>query len=109
MCNTNNQFKHRGRIYDIDFSSLCNCGAVTVQLSGIHTHYAMPVRQFRESTYNHRIKNKTYCCDYCVNKYGVNLCACGSGEAPDKCENGFEECGTPMQTIGQEHETFCKF
>lgn len=38
-------------------------------------------------------------CNHCVNNYGIDLCACGSGEEPDKCENGFDICGQPMQSL----------
>ena len=41
-----------------------------------------------------------YCCNHCVNHYGLDLCACGSGEAPNDCENGYAECGRPMQMLG---------
>ena len=40
-------------------------------------------------------------CNHCVNNWGIDLCACGSGETPDKCENDHEVCGTPMQTLGE--------
>lgn len=42
----------------------------------------------------------TYCCDHCVNHYGVDLCGCGSGEEFGKCTNGLPECEKPMQEIG---------
>ena len=41
----------------------------------------------------------TFSCNHCINNYGLDLCACGSGEAPDKCENGFDICGKPMQSL----------
>lgn len=40
-------------------------------------------------------------CDHCVNKWGIDLCGCGSGETPEKCDGGFNECGSPMQTLGE--------
>ena len=39
-------------------------------------------------------------CDHCINNYGLDLCACGSGESPTGCEGGFSECGNPYQTLG---------
>lgn len=38
-------------------------------------------------------------CNYCVNHWGVDLCACGSGKKVNKCKEGLRECGTPMQDI----------
>ena len=42
---------------------------------------------------------RTFSCNHCINHYGIDLCACGSGEEPDKCENGFDCCGRPMQSL----------
>ncbi len=41
----------------------------------------------------------TFSCNHCVNHYGLDLCACGSGEAPEDCGNGFDCCGHPMQSL----------
>lgn len=41
----------------------------------------------------------TFFCNHCVNHYGLDLCACGSGEAPENCGNGFDCCGHPMQSL----------
>lgn len=43
--------------------------------------------------------DKTFACNHCVNHYGLDLCACGSGMAPEKCDQGFDVCGKPMQSI----------
>ncbi len=42
---------------------------------------------------------ETVCCDHCANHYGLDLCACGSGEHYSECKNGFDACGTPRQSI----------
>ena len=39
------------------------------------------------------------CTHHCVNHYGLDLCACGSGMAPDECDFGDEVCGRPYQSI----------
>lgn len=38
-------------------------------------------------------------CNHCVNHWGLDLCACGSGESPEECTNGCHECGSPMQKL----------
>lgn len=38
-------------------------------------------------------------CNYCVNHWGLDLCACGSGESPEECTDGCPECGSPMQRL----------
>lgn len=40
-----------------------------------------------------------FACNHCVNHYGLNLCACGSGESPDECSFGDKVCGLPMQSL----------
>ena len=40
-----------------------------------------------------------YACNHCVNNWGLDLCACGSGETPEECDGEFEECGRPMQNL----------
>lgn len=44
---------------------------------------------------------KSYCCDYCVNHYGLDLCGCGSGLPFGKCNGKFPECKKPMQKLGE--------
>lgn len=41
-------------------------------------------------------------CDYCVNHWGTDICACGSGEKYQVCVNDFDECGRPMQELPSE-------
>ena len=43
----------------------------------------------------------SFCCNHCVNHYGLDLCGCGSGEEFGKSNNGFDECKVPMQKIGE--------
>ena len=48
----------------------------------------------------HRLQN-TCCCDHCVNHYGLELCACGSGQPYESCDENLEECGAPMEALGE--------
>lgn len=41
----------------------------------------------------------TFSCDWCVNHYGLDLCACGSGVDYEDCDNGLDCCNRPMQSI----------
>jgi len=34
-------------------------------------------------------------CNACVNHWATDMCACGSGLPPEKCDGDFEECGKP--------------
>lgn len=79
----------------------CDCGALTVEVD--NENYSMRPVTFRkifgkEPT---RKKPQWWSCNHCVNHWGVDLCACGSGEPYDKCREGFDCCGQPMQVIGE--------
>ncbi len=84
---------------DFEHAIKCDCGAVTVTMNG--ENYSMKRKEFNRLFGKHRISQKVCSCDYCVNHWGLDLCACGSGEKVGKCKEGFKECNTPMQTLGQ--------
>lgn len=86
----------------------CVCGAITL--------FGEDGRSYSVSTKNlkrffpsidlrkvHRKYNgETYCCNHCLNHYGLDLCACGSGEPYETCRAGHKECGKPMHEIGKD-------
>jgi len=82
---------------------VCECGAVTVYIDG--ENYSMPKEKFEElfaSEPTERINGADwYSCNYCVNKWGIDLCGCGSGEKVGECDGDFTECRNkiPMQSI----------
>lgn len=86
----------------------CVCGAITLEDAHGRTYSCdrKNLKRFLPDIDLRKIKRaykqKTYACDHCVNHYGLDLCACGSGEPYEKCDAGLEECGQPMQTIGQD-------
>ena len=89
---------------NVDYYVRCNCGAIGLNIAG-QTYYVakqnlkkfFPMVDLRGCV---RVGKTNYCCDYCVNHYGVDLCACGSGEHYNHCKNGFSVCGKPMQKVG---------
>lgn len=87
--------------------SKCICGAITVYTEAGESFSCkrsiikkffpnMDLRTLRKGRLT-----ETYCCDHCVNHYGLDLCGCGSGQPFGKCKNGFEECVRPMQKLGK--------
>lgn len=61
------------------FAKQCKCGAVTVITDDFSN--SMPIEMFEKEFPNISLEpDKFYSCNYCVNKYGVDLCGCGSGE-----------------------------
>jgi len=91
---------------DISYYTKCECGAVTVNI-GKETYSVKQshLKEFFPDVDLRHLKavkgDETFCCNHCVNKWGLDLCACGSGEAVDKCDNKLDECGKPMQLLGE--------
>lgn len=44
---------------------------------------------------------QSFCCDHCVNHFGLDLCGCGSGNPFGKCDEYLPECSIPMQSVGE--------
>lgn len=91
---------HKVSLSSIEHLAKCRCGAITVTIRG--EEYSMSPKTFREVfdvTRVPPVHHKYYACNYCVNHYGIDLCACGSGVAFEKCHGGSEVCGLPMQSF----------
>jgi len=83
----------------VDFThvAVCNCGALTVTID--NQSYSMSVETFKKK-YGFEIHNIIYSnCNHCVNHWGIDLCACGSGAPFEECDEAHEMCRTPMQDI----------
>lgn len=83
--------------------STCQCGAITL-MARTGQNYSCSLKN--RAKYLPRLDLRkltrfepTYCCDHCVNRWGLDLCACGSGESPEECQNELPECGHPMQEL----------
>lgn len=82
----------------------CLCGAVTLEVDGsTYSAERKNLRKFFPHIDLRKVRRypTTFCCDHCVNHYGLDLCGCGSGEPFGKCTNGLPECEMPMQKVGQ--------
>ncbi len=89
----------------VELVQLCACGAVTVTIDDLNFSmgreiYAEQYGELPADDSELRLQNQV-CCDHCVNHYGIDLSACGSGEPPGECDGGFDVCGTPSQSIEQ--------
>lgn len=81
------------------FCKICSCGSVTVHGDG-RKNWSMSLKTFKKEFPDLKLELGKYDnCNYCVNHWGADLCACGSGEKYSKCKGGFSECGKPMQSI----------
>lgn len=85
----------------------CQCGAYTLESEksdGSTGRVSMTAETLEATIGKDAIAevlwgNQYFSCNHCINNWGVDLCACGSGETPEECDNGLEMCGTPMQTL----------
>ena len=85
----------------------CNCGALTLTING--KDYSMSTKHFLDNFGRKEdllITQIVYNCNHCVNHWGVDLCACGSGEAPKDCKKNHSCCGQPSQIIETEQTYF---
>ena len=86
--------------------SKCQCGAITVYFENGGSN-SMNMRTKRLLGIDLRKVHKdkiTYNCNHCVNHWGIDLCACGSGERVGKCSCGsneaIEEWGEAFDSFG---------
>lgn len=94
-------------IPNITWIALCECGAVTITID--NSDYSMPKEMFEkksgsledalENTPKQNEVQKFFNCNYCVNGWGIDLCACGSGEKVGECDNDLDDCGQSMQIL----------
>ena len=88
---------------DIIFYNKCQCGAITIETeAGTYSCKSSIFRTLFPNVDLRKCKavkglSEWTNCNHCVNKYGLDLCSCGSGEKVGKCE-----CGStiPMQVYG---------
>lgn len=83
----------------------CSCGAITV-FTKTGKSYSCKQENFQKFFPDLDLSNidrlpDSYCCDHCVNHYGLDLCGCGSGEDFGCCDNELRECRRPMQRLGR--------
>ena len=75
----------------------CNCGAVSLEHEQANDSISMAEETARELGFEVPV-DAAYChCNHCVNHWGLDLCACGSGESPEKCTGNYACCGSPAQ------------
>lgn len=93
--------------YRINHIAVCICGAVTfereqesswsVSLENASCFFPELPPAFFEML--HSFAGEYSNCNHCINHWGLDLCACGSGEVPEECDGGFTECGLCSQYV----------
>lgn len=84
--------------------AMCSCGAITFYTDDGNEYSCVQksMKAFFPDIDRRRLRRlpALYCCNHCVNHYGLDLCGCGSGELFGDCKNGLPECAFPMQQYG---------
>lgn len=85
--------------------SICKCGAVTINFANGATNCVKQenLDRFGIDLTGVEMLSETFCCDHCVNHWGLDICECGSGEDFETCECG---CGRPHDVLGEEFDSF---
>ena len=98
--------KHNMNLPRITQYQRCNCGAITLWFEGNRIGNAMYQDTFDKLGLDlsgaEQLPN-SYCCDHCVNHWGIDLCECGSGERVGECDCG---CNNARYELGEDFDSF---
>ena len=85
----------------------CQCGAVTVwfENGASNSMYEKTRKKYGLNLRGVKRLQDSYCCNHCVNHYGIDLCECGSGEEVGKCDCGSNKA---MEELGIKFDSFAK-
>lgn len=78
---------------NIESYSKCECGAITINFDNgaSNSMYQKTAKKIGLDLRKYKRLTTTYCCDHCVNHWGLDLCECGSGEEVGKCSCGLNK------------------
>lgn len=93
--------------YIITSYQKCNCGAVTLFFNDGTDSSMRQETLDRMGIDLSKVPElqQSYCCNHCVNHWGIDLCECGSGEKVDECSCGSHSA---MQQFGEKFDSFQK-
>lgn len=105
LMNRTQHYLSEDRMTEYTASRCGMCNAITVnKMDGLHIreNWSMTEEEHALHFPGVEVDMRTpHGCNYCHNNWGISLCACGSGEHYEECQEGFPNCGTPAQTIGE--------
>lgn len=74
----------------ITYVQQCTCGAITIRYdnNASNSMFQETFEKLKLDISQAHVLQKSYCCDHCVNHWGIDLCECGSGERVGQCDCG---------------------
>lgn len=81
------------------------CGAITIRFdnSASNSIFWETFEKLDLDTGDATWLHQSYCCDHCVNHWGIDLCGCGSGQKVGKCECGSQKA---HDILGVKYDSF---
>lgn len=94
-----------GTYMKIEYIQKCKCGAVTIRFdnSASNSMFWETFEKLDLDTGDATWLHQSYCCDHCVNHWGIGLCGCGSGQKVGKCECGSQKA---HDILGVKYDSF---
>lgn len=82
----------------------CKCGAITIRFDNgaSNSMFQETFNQLNLDVSKAIELPESYCCDHCVNRWGIDLCECGSGEKVGCCECGSNR---PHDILGEKFDS----
>ena len=86
----------------VKYIQKCSCGAITIHFENgaSNSMFASTFKKIKKDLDLSQAEKlqDSWCCDHCVNHYGIDICECGSGEKVGKCSCGSHNA---YQTLGE--------
>ena len=89
----------------IEYIQKCKCRAVTINFDNgaSNSMFWETFEKLDLDTGDATWLHQSYCCDHCVNHWGIDLCECGSGARVGECECGSQKA---HDTLGIKYDSF---
>ena len=86
----------------IEYIQKCKCGAVTINFDNgaSNSMFWETFEKLDLDTGDATWLHQSYCCDHCINHWGIGLCGCGSQKAHDTLGIKYGSFGAILKNFG---------